>query len=108
MIRSKGRSVLIFFLILLIAVSSCIALSIRNSAETAKEATYDTLKVTGQITIDRQKIMSNGEFDKSSLSQTMSQFLSLEELEQFAESKYVSDYNYTQTIGLNGPEELEL
>lgn len=107
-IRSKARSILIFTLVLLISISACIALSVRNSAEVARKATYDTLNVTGQITIDRQKLMSQSGFDREAMSELMSQTLSLEELKEFANSEYVSDYYYSQTIGLNAPDEFLL
>lgn len=48
-VRAKGRNILIFILVLLIAVSACIALSVRNSAEAAKESAYDSLSITAQI-----------------------------------------------------------
>ncbi len=44
--RAKGRNILIFALVLMIAVSACVALSVRNSAETVRETAYDTLSTS--------------------------------------------------------------
>ena len=49
--RSKGRSILMGIIVLLIAASSCLALSIRQAAETAREETLEGLSVTAQISI---------------------------------------------------------
>ncbi len=56
-IRAKGRNILIFILVFLIALSACVALSVRNSAESAKETAYNALSITAQISTDRQGIM---------------------------------------------------
>ena len=48
--RSKGRNILI--LIILLVISSCVALSIRHAAETAREEGLAKLNITAQITPD--------------------------------------------------------
>lgn len=107
-VRAKGRSILIFLLVFLITVASCIALSIQNSAEIAKDATYDSLSITAQINVDRQKIMTGANMsDKTAMRELLSQTLPMEELETYAESKYVSDFYYSASIGLNLPEDME-
>ncbi|MBP3389338.1 MAG: hypothetical protein J6K98_05620, partial [Clostridia bacterium] len=55
--RSKGRNVLIGIIVLVIAVSACLGLSIRQAAESARNDTLDTLTVTGTISFDRQSMM---------------------------------------------------
>ena len=47
--RSKGRNVLIGIIALVIAVSACIGLSIRQATESAKESALDGLSVTATI-----------------------------------------------------------
>ena len=83
--RNKARNILIGVIVLVIATASCVALSIRQAAETAKEDTLDSLTITAQISYDRSKAMSNmqasgqggkGNFDISSLAGTT---LSLED-----------------------------
>lgn len=55
--RNKLRNVLIGIIVLVIAVSACVALSIRQAAETTKEDTLSTMSVTAQITYDRSSAM---------------------------------------------------
>lgn len=57
--RSKGRNVLIGIIVLVIAISACIGLSIRQAAQSAKEETLSGMTVTATISIDRQAMMSN-------------------------------------------------
>lgn len=59
-VRAKGRNILIVILVFLIAVSGCVALSVRNSAEAAKETAYNSLSITAQISTNRQNIMGGG------------------------------------------------
>lgn len=55
--RNKGRNILIGIIILVIATSACVALSIRQAAETAKESTLADMNVTAQISYDRTSAM---------------------------------------------------
>ena len=55
--RSKGRNVLIRIIVLVIAVSSCIGLSIRQAANDAKQTALDNLSITATISFDRQSMM---------------------------------------------------
>ena len=56
---SKGRNVLIGIIVLVIAISACIGLLIRQAAQSAKEETLSGMTVTATISIDRQAMMSN-------------------------------------------------
>ncbi|MBQ8752775.1 MAG: hypothetical protein IJZ13_06700 [Clostridia bacterium] len=84
--RSKGRNVLIGIIVLVIAVSACLGLSIRQAATDAREDTLATLSVTATISFDRLSAMGNmtppegdpgekggdrGGFDRDSFSQMM-------------------------------------
>lgn len=101
--RSKGRNVLIGIIVLVIATSSCVALSIKESAAKAEEEGLSNLKITGQITVDRSamvdKAQSGGGDMKSMMSETSS--LTLDELEKYAASSYVSYFYYTLTSSVN-------
>lgn len=55
--RNKLRNILIGIIVLIISVSACVSLSIREAAEVAKEDTLSDLQVTGTISFDRQKAM---------------------------------------------------
>lgn len=115
--RSKGRNILIGIIVLTIAVSSCIALSIKKAAKEAEEAGLEQVNITASISVDRQKMMeemrnntgSDGKPDMSGMREAMAQYqeLSLEELENYAQSDLVKSFYYTQTISMNASDELE-
>ena len=56
-VRSKGRNILIGVIVLVIAVSACLGLSIRQAAESAKEETMGSMSVTATISFDRSSLM---------------------------------------------------
>lgn len=107
--RSKGRNVLIGIIVLVIAISSCVALSIREAASSAKEQYLEELEITAQISIDRQSMMKDfktdmsGEFDRDSMKEmlTNQNELTLDELLTYAEAKSVKDFYYTGTTTVN-------
>lgn len=102
--RAKGRSFLTFVLILVISVSACVALSIKGSADNAKEQAYDNMSITGSISVDRESMMASlqdGGGDRTEMMSLMQQSLSLEEMLVFAESINVEDFYYSASIGLS-------
>lgn len=123
--RSKGRNVLIGIIVLVIAISACIGLSIRQAAQSAKEETLSGMTVTATISIDRQAMMSNmggfggggfeggrsegGGFDKDGFAEMMTatEQLTLEDYKKYAEADSVQDFYYTVTTSLNGTDEFE-
>ncbi len=115
--RSKGRNVLIGIIVLVIAVSACIGLSIRQAAASAKEDTLAGMSVTGTISVDRQSMMGNmipgegkdGQFDKNSFAQMMgnTSSLTLEEYEKYAQASTVENFYYTVTTSLDGSDTIE-
>lgn len=120
--RAKGRNILIAIIALVIAVSACIGLCIRQAAETARKTTLESLSVTATISFDRQSMMQGlggrgekpedmgeGGFDRDKFSQMMGSAsgLTLEEYEEYAEADSVSDFYYTLSASLNGSESFE-
>ena len=114
--RSKGRNVLIGIIVLVIAISACLGLSIRQAAESARKETLSTMSVTASISFDRQSMMSNmqkpqmdEEFDRSQFTEMMgkSSSLSLDEYVKYSKAESVGDFYYTQTVSLNGTESFE-
>ncbi len=112
--RSKGRSILMGIIVLLIVASSCLALSIRQAAETAREETLEGLSVTAQISVDRQQLMDQasppeeGEApDRDAMQEALqgAQELSLEEMEKYAEADSVKDFTYSITASLDSDDE---
>ena len=122
--RSKGRNILIGIIVLVIAVSSCLGLSIRQAAENAKQETMSTMSVTATISFDRQSAMGSmskpsedgekstvggkGAFDRSQFAEMMgaSSALTLEEYEKYAKASTVKDFYYSATLSVNGGEGL--
>ena len=120
--RSKGRNILIGIIALVIAVSACIGLSIRQAAESSKAAALEELSVTVTIQYDRASAMDNiaggrpsGDggggrptmsFDKNEFANMMgkSSSLTLDEYKKYAEAESVEDFYYTLTAYFNGSE----
>ena len=111
--RSKGRNLLIGVIVLVIAVSACLGLSIRQAAESARTETLSTLSVTATISFDRQSAMSGftpskgggmGGFDRNEFAELMgtSSSLTLEEYQTYAAADSVSDFYYSMSVTLNG------
>ncbi len=115
--RSKGRNVLIGIIVLVIAVSACIGLSIRQAAQSAKEDTLSGMSVTATISVDRQSMMGNmkpvegseGKFDKESFSEMMgnTSSLTIEEYQTYAEASTVENFYYTVETSLDGSDSIE-
>lgn len=106
--RAKVRNILIGVIVLVIAISSCVALSIREAADSAKEQYLEELKVTAQISIDRQSMMQgasseSGGFDRNSMKEMMTnqEDLSLEEMLVYAEAESVKEFYYTGTTSVD-------
>lgn len=116
--RAKGRNVLLGIIALIVAVSCCIGLSIRQAADSTRKETAETLNVTATISFDRQAVMEemggrgqgggrggvNDNFDKDSFVGLMgnSTSLTVEEYEAYAEAESVKDFYYTLSASLNG------
>ncbi|MGN1329450.1 MAG: ABC transporter permease [Eubacterium sp.] len=115
--RSKGRNILIGIIVVVIAFSTCVSLSIREAAKTAKTEAISNLSVTAAISYDRKSVMmknmsddESGTFDKSAMKEAIQgsqQGLSLEEYEKYANAESVSDFYYSGSVSVNGNDDLE-
>ena len=108
--RSVGRNILIGMIVLVISVSCCIGLSIRQAAESTRTQTLESMRVTAQISVDRQSMMQQsmkgeGGFDKSQMMSIPS--LTIGEMQTYAGASSVKSFYYTATISLNGANEFE-
>jgi putative ABC transport system permease protein len=107
--RSKGRNILIGLIVLVIAISSCVALSIREAANKVREDTLSNMNVTAEITVNRSSISQQfrsedkSSFDSNSFKNMMEQTkdLSLDELKKYAEASSVKGFDYTMTASLS-------
>ena len=113
--RSKGRNILIGIIALVIAISACIGLSIRQAAENAKTSALAGMQVTATISFDRSGAMSQmggmkggmmggGSFDRDQFASMMggASSLTLEEYQIYAGAESVQDFYYTLTAYFNG------
>jgi putative ABC transport system permease protein len=126
--RAKGRNILIGVIVLVIALSSCLGLSIRQAAESAKSETLSSMSVTATISFDRNSAMAEikdnqdgedsdsddsssepKEFDRSSFKDMMNNAsdLSLEDYQLYATADSVSDFYYSMTSYVNGSDDFE-
>lgn len=115
--RAKERNILIGIIALVIAVSACLGLSIRQAAENTKKSTMEGMSVTATISYDRGAAMEqmgggfggmgDGGFDRDSFASLMgnTSSMSLEEYEKYAEAESVEDFYYTLTAYFNGTDE---
>ncbi len=107
-IRSKGRNILIGIIVLAIATSSCVALSIKQASATAREQALSGIKITAQISVNREKIMNNAS-DRSEMMENMQNIesLTIDDLQKYAEAECVEDFYYTLTTAMNAGGKLE-
>ncbi len=113
--RAKGRNILIGIIVLVIAISACIGLSIRQAAQSAKEETLSGMSVTATISVDRESIMGGmtegggGGFDKDQFADMMggTAALTLEEYQKYAAASSVKGFYYTITASLDGSDNIE-
>ncbi len=101
--KMRGRSFLIFIIVLVISTSACIALGIQGSAEQAKEVAFENMEISAQISVDRSSMME-GEMDPSNMEDMMGQLmqtLPLEDAITYGEADEVSNFYYTSTSDIN-------
>lgn len=112
--RSKGRNILIGIIALVIAISACLGLSIRQASENAKASALEGINITATISYDRAGQMGRmsggnmtggfGGFDRNMFSDLMGSVSSLtvDEYIRYSTAASVSDFYYTQTAYFNG------
>lgn len=118
--RAKGRNILIGIIALSIAVSACVALSIKESAAKAREDTLSLMNITAQISLDRQSMMqgamsepSEGDekpsFDRGAMKEMLQggSELTLEEYQTYATAESVKDSYYSLSATLDASGDLE-
>lgn len=97
--RSKGRSILFGIIVFIIAISACLALSVREAAETTRTEGLKNLSITGSITLDMEKAIGEGQSERPSKSEMKKNFqasqLSLTELKKYSELSSVKSFYYT-------------
>ena len=112
--RSKGRNVLIGIIALVIAISACIGLSIRQAAISAKESALSGMSINATISFNRMDAIQGlggkpggGGFNREEFENMMgrTEALTLDEYLKYAEAASVDDFYYTLTVYFNGNDE---
>lgn len=104
-VRSKMRSLMLCVCVFAIALSSCIALSIKNSSDNARVALLDGMEVTATLEIDRTSLMSQNrgeESDRTAMMETMMKTMSLDEMLIYAEASSVDSFRYYESVSMSG------
>lgn len=115
--RSPGRTVIICLIVTAISAACCVALSIQQSAATARINSKNSLQIRGHIKADRQYVMevlqaanesasaSESEEDAAAtMEETLKEIsgLSLEELRTYTAAPSVQGFYYYSTLSLSG------
>lgn len=108
--RNKGRNVLIGIIIVVISAACAITLSIRNSANKIVDAYESKYNVEATIGMNRNALMESlrggsGE-DKNTQEEMINKFndiesITVDEINKYGESKYVSSYYYVYETSMN-------
>ena len=105
-IRDKGRNILIGIIIVVIAASSSVTLAIRKSANDIVKAYQEKNKIEATIGMNRNNLMESLKKDNSSQENMINAFnniasVTVEEIESYGDSEYVSSYYYTYELSVD-------
>lgn len=119
-LRSPGRTIIICLIVIAISAASCIALSIQQSAQSARVTSSKALQIRGHIKADRKYVMEtlqaanenagttaeSGDTEDAvaTMEETLKSIsgLSLEELQKYATAASVQRFYYYVTVSLGG------
>ena len=106
--RAKLRNLLIGVIVLIIAIASCLGLSIRQAANNAREEGLAELSITAQISMDRQAMMEGFGGGRDQMLQNLQKMeaLTIEEMQVYAENENVKDFYYTLSVSVNGNDDI--
>ncbi len=104
--RNKGRNFLIGLIIIVIAIASTITLSIVNSSNKIVKSYEEKYEVQASISMDRMNLMDSLKEDGATQEEMINKFneienLTIEEINSYGDSKYVSDYYYSYSLGVD-------
>ena len=106
-IRSKGRNILIGIIIIVIAASCAITLSIRNSANKIVKSYEESYEVEASISMDRNSLMESLRSDDATQEEMIEKFneieeVTVDEIDKYGKSDYVKNYYYVYQTSMNG------
>ncbi len=105
--RNKSRNILIGIIILVISCCSCITLAINNTANDLIKSYEDSYLKEATISFNRENMFGEMDFSKENMEDMKEKFndvesYSIDDIKNYADSDYISDYYYTYNISLNG------
>lgn len=109
--RSKGRSILIGIILFVLMFSACIGLSIHQASITSQNASLELTNITGQISqnrLNRMKDFEPGNREEMKNKMDSVESLSLDELQKYADSDYVSKFYYSANLSLQASDSFTL
>lgn len=100
--RNKGRNILMAIIIIVIACASAVTLSIKKAANTIIDSYSNKYDVVASIGINRENLIKPSE-NITDAKETYNNIgdLTIEDIEKYADSKYVKSYYYTYSISMN-------
>lgn len=109
--RNIGKNILLGIIAIVIGLSCCLTLSIRQAANKQRTAGLDELTISATIGVDRMSMMKQGkeaqekpeDFDPKEMLSNI-QSLTLDELLTYAKADSVKSFYYTESLSLNGSE----
>ena len=104
--RNKGRNILIGIIVVVIAAASSVTLAIRESANDIVKAYQEKNKIEASIGMNRQNLINSFKGDNASQEDMINAFnniesVTVEEIDNYGDSKYVSEYYYTYDLSMN-------
>ena len=105
--RNKGRNILIAIIIIVISASCAITLAIRQSASDIVTAYQNKNPIEVTIGMNRNNLMNSLKDGDKTQEEMIDAFneiepISEEEINNYGDSKYVKEYYYTYSLGING------
>ncbi len=106
--RTKLRNILIGIIIVIIGISSTVALSIKNSAEKLIQSYKDSYQIEGTLSLNRSSLRNDFKNERNTeTTKTATDFMSeipelnVDTIKTYGDSSYVSNYYYTIQTELN-------
>ena len=105
--RNKGRNILIAIIIIVISASCAITLAIRQSASDIVAAYQNKNPIEVTIGMNRNNLMNSLKDGDKTQEEMIDAFneiepITEEEINNYGDSKYVKEYYYTYSLGING------
>lgn len=105
-IRNKGRNILIGIIIVVLAAACSITLAIRQSANDIVQSYLESNKLEATIEMNRKNLVSNFKENNESQEEMIKSFneiesLTQEEIDNYGNSEYVTDYYYYYSVSVD-------